>query len=48
MAQSVALRDGISPQSNASRQKAERVVPLWEAARTRRLRSIERDAGATR
>ncbi|MEU5318661.1 hypothetical protein AB0G67_18315 [Streptomyces sp. NPDC021056] len=48
MAQSVPLRDGISPQSSASRKKTEPVVPLWEAARTRRLRSIAHDAGATR
>ncbi|MEU9916188.1 hypothetical protein [Streptomyces sp. NPDC051001] len=44
----VALQDGISAQSSASRKKAERVVPLWEAARTRRLPSTAHEAGATR
>jgi hypothetical protein len=46
--QSVARQDDAPPQSSAARKKTERVMPLWEAAKTRRLRIVAQDPGAPR
>ncbi|WP_155589754.1 hypothetical protein [Streptomyces cavernae] len=41
-------RDGASPSPSTAKQKTERVVPLWEAARAHHLSSVVDDGGGAR
>ena len=46
MPQSVSPRTGASLTPHRTNQKTARVMPLWEAAKTQRLRCLAHDAGA--
>lgn len=41
-------RDGAFPSPSTTKQKTERVLPLWEAAKAYRLSSLVHDGGRAR
>ncbi|WP_432194302.1 hypothetical protein [Streptomyces sp. bgisy027] len=48
MNQSISLRKSTPPSLSTAKQKSDRVVPLWEAARTQRLSGVAPSTGVSR
>lgn len=48
MTQSVSFREGAPLSPSTAKQKIERVVPLWEAARAQRLSGATPSTGVSR